>query len=201
MKKTILLLTLSFFSISTFSQATTKVKTTKVKTTKVKTEKVNTKKENTENNFFDNFIISADYNLINAMHLDGVDELDLSSFVIKIKKDINLSNNFNLNGSVGYSLGFEYIPIELGFSYMLINNLSANIGCGLYSITDDRWVTLGLDGEEPSDNDFGLYFGIDYMLNDNIGLQINYNSIESPEDIEVSSMSLTSLSFGLSYKL
>ena len=201
MKKTILLLTLSFFSISTFSQATTKVKTEKVKTKKVKTKKENTKKENTENNFFDNFIISADYNLINAMHLDGVDEQDLSSFVIKIKKDINLSNNFNLNGSVGYSLGFEYIPIELGFSYMLINNLSANIGCGLYSITDDRWVTLGLDGEEPSDNDFGLYFGIDYMLNDNIGLQINYNSIESSEDVEVSSMSLTSLSFGLSYKL
>ena len=201
MKKTILLLTLSFFSISTFSQATTKVKTTKVKTEKVKTEKVKKKKENTENNFFDNFIISADYNLINAMHLDGVDEQDLSSFVIKIKKDINLSNNFNLNGSVGYSLGFEYIPIELGFSYMLINNLSANIGCGLYSITDDRWVTLGLDGEEPSDNDFGLYFGIDYMLNDNIGLQITYNSIESPEDIEANSMSLTSLSFGLSYKL
>ena len=201
MKKTILLLTLSFFSISIFSQATTKVKTKKVKTEKVKIKKVKTKKENTENNFFDNFIISADYNLINAMHLDGVDEQDLSSFVIKIKKDINLSNNFNLNGSVGYSLGFEYIPIELGFSYMLINNLSANIGCGLYSITDDRWVTLGLDGEEPSDNEFGLYFGIDYMLNNNIGLQINYNSIESPEDVEVSSMSLTSLSFGLSYKL
>ena len=78
---------------------------------------------------------------------------------------------------------------------------SINVTSQSTSITDDRWVTLGLDGEEPSDNEFGLYFGIDYMLNDNIGLQINYNSIESPEDVEVSSMSLTSLSFGLSYKL
>jgi len=135
------------------------------------------------------------------MHLEGIAEQDLSSLVIKIKKQINLNDNLNLNGGIGYSLGFEYIPIEFGFSYILLKSFSANIGCGLYAITDDRWVTLGLDGEDSSDNEFGLFFGVDYMLNDNIGLQINYNSIESAEDIESYSMSLTSFSFGLSYKL
>ena len=196
MKRLILFLTLSFFSISSFSQATIE---------KEKTKKEKTKKENSENKLFDNFIISADFNSINSTYLEGVDEENISSFVIKIKKEINLNDNLNLNAGIGYSLGFKYIPFELGFSYDLFKNFSANIGCGLYNITDDTWETFGLmddvtgDREEPSNNEFGLFFGINYMLNNNLGFQVNYNSIEPVDDDK--SLSLTSFSLGLSYKL
>jgi hypothetical protein len=211
MKKILILLVFSAFSLISFSQATSnEVKKEKVKKEKVKKEKVKTIANNdlTSKNFFlDNFTLSADINIIDAMHLNGIADINdsdidnLSSFVLKLKKDFTLNNNLNLYTSIGYSLGFEYLPLEFGFSYEIIDNLSANIGCGLFSLTDDRWVTKGLDGEEPSNNEFGLVFGVDYMLNDKIGIQINYNNIESAEDIVLASMSLNSLSFGVSYKL
>ena len=167
----------------------------------------NSSEVTSNNNFLDNFTLSADINLIEAMHLDGIADItendisNLSSFVLKLKRDFILSNKLNFNASLGYSFGFEYIPIELGISYEIIDNLSANFGSGLFSISDDQWLTSGLNGEEPSDNEFGFFFGVDYMISEKIGVQINYNSIESAEDIEIASMSLTSLSFGVSYKL
>jgi hypothetical protein len=196
MKNITLLIVFSILSLSSFSQTDSK-----------SVNKSNKDNSSSQIKLLDNFILSAEINIIEAMHLNGIadsndDDIEnLSSFVIKLKKDFSLNKKLNLFTSVGYSFGFEYLPLELGFSYEIIDNLSAKIGCGLFSITDDRWVTSGLDGEEPSDNDFGLAFGVDYMLNDRIGIQINYNSIESSEEIDLGSMSLNSLSFGLRYNL
>jgi hypothetical protein len=226
MKKILILLVLSAFSICSFSQNSSKgvkkekvkkekVKKEKVKKEKVKKEKVKKEKvKNISNNnltsktkFLDDFTLSADINFIEAMHLNGgidVNDNDidnLSSFVLKLKKDLILNKNLNLYTSLGYSFGFEYLPLEFGLSYEVIDNLSANIGCGLFLITDDRWVTYGEDGDEASNNEFGLVFGVDYSLNDKIGIQINYNAIEAAEDVELASLSLNSLSFGVSYKL
>jgi len=153
---------------------------------------------------FDNVSLSLDVNLLNAMHVNEILEQDLTSYVFKIQKKLNFNDNFSADFSLGYAFDFKYIPLELGLSYNLFKNLNANLGCGLYSIVDDRWTstTMGLDDEDPSNNDFGIYFGLHYMLNDKFGLQVNYNSIESEEeDIEISSMSLNGTSFGVSYKL
>ena len=55
---------------------------------------------------------------------------------------------------------------------------------------------MGLDGNESSNIEFGMNFGINLMLNDNLGVSMKYNLIE-PKEEDSGSMSLNGLSFGL----
>ena len=159
-------------------------------------------KNDTTNSLLKSFSIYADYNVIKAMHLNGTTEppdeediYNLNSIVIKVKKEFKLFKKLKLNTGIGYSFGFEYIPVEIGISYEMFKNFKAEIGSGLYSLIDDRWVVQG------TNNDNGYYFCLNYMMKNNIGAQLQYNLIEPHEALENSSMSLTSFSFGLSYHL
>ena len=79
---------------------------------------------------------------------------------------------------------------------LLSENFSLSLGGGAYQINDDKWVPVGLDGNEASNAEFGMNFGINLMLNDNLGILMKYNLIE-PKEESVESMSLNGLSFGL----
>tara|TARA_B100001758_G_scaffold240002_1_gene244997 strand:+ start:97 stop:648 length:552 start_codon:yes stop_codon:yes gene_type:complete len=99
--------------------------------------------------------------------------------------------------SVGLSEGFEYNFITTNLGVKLSDNFTLSLGGGVYQINDDKWVPVGLDGNEPSNIEFGMNFGINLMLNDNLGVSMKYNLIEPKEDESIGSMSLNGLSFGL----
>ena len=98
--------------------------------------------------------------------------------------------------SVGLSEGFEYNFITTNLGVKLSDNFTLSLGGGIYQINDDKWVPIGLDGNEPSSIEFGMNFGINLMLNDNLGISMKYNLIE-PKEEDSGSMSLNGLSFGL----
>ena len=107
-----------------------------------------------------------------------------------------VSNNLVVIAFVGLSEGFEYNFITTNLGFKLSDNFTLSFGGGVYQINDDKWVPIGLDGNEPSNIEFGMNFGINLMLNDNLGVSMKYNLIE-PKEEDSGSMSLNGLSFGL----
>ena len=95
--------------------------------------------------------------------------------------------------------GFSYNFATTDLALKLSENFSLHYGIGTYFINDDRWVPQGLDGNEPSNIDFGMNFGINLQLTNSLGLTMKYNLIEEKEE-GVGSMSIGGLSFGLTFK-
>ena len=69
----------------------------------------------------------------------------------------------------------------------------------MYAIDDARWQPQGLDGEQPSNYDFGLNAGMLWNITDNLGLSIKYNMIEAKEE-DVSSMSINGWALGITFR-
>ena len=113
-----------------------------------------------------------------------------SSAVLNVNYTHNLSEKLDMVGSVGLGMGFGLVPMKLGISYGIASNISANLGMGMYMITDDSYDPAGLDGEDGSSNEFGINLGVKYQMN-NIGIGLGYDMIES--DI------LNGITLGLSY--
>mgnify|MGYP007000441603 len=67
--------------------------------------------------------------------------------------------------SVGISEGFEYNFLSTNLGVKLSKSFSLVVGGGAYQINDDKWTPVGLDGNEPSNTDYGMNFGINLMLN------------------------------------
>ena len=122
---------------------------------------------------------------------------NVSSTIFGLNQHFMLSNNLDVIASVGLSEGFEYNFITTNLGFKLSENFNLNLGGGLYQINDDKWAPNGLNGNEPSNIEFGMNFGINLMLNDNLGISMKYNLIEPKEDESIGSMSLNGLSFGL----
>ena len=117
-----------------------------------------------------------------------------SSAVLNLNYTHNLSEKLDMVGSVGYGMGFGLVPMKLGMSYGIASNISANLGMGMYMITDDSYVPSGVDGEEGSSNEFGINLGVKYQMN-NIGIGLGYDMIKGGED----TYTLNAITIGLSY--
>ena len=124
---------------------------------------------------------------------------NISSAVLGISSTIPLSKRFDLISSLGMSEGFNYTFATTNLALKLSKNFGLHYGIGIYNIDDERWVTLGLDGNEPSNIDFGMNFGINLQLTNSLGITMKYNLIEEKEE-NVGSMSIGGLSFGLVIK-
>ena len=127
---------------------------------------------------------------------------NISTYILGLTSTLPLSKNFDLRGSVGMTEGFSYNFATADLALKLSENFSLHYGIGSYFINDDRWVTLGLDGNEPSDIDFGMNFGINLQLTKSLGITMKYNLIEEKEEVTPSyqSMSIGGLSFGVTIR-
>jgi hypothetical protein len=125
---------------------------------------------------------------------------NISTYILGLSTTLPLSKNFNLRGSVGMTEGFNYNFATADIALKLSENFSLHYGIGTYFINDDRWVTLGVDGNEASNIDFGMNFGINLQLTNSLGVTMKYNLIEEKEEEGVGSMSIGGLSFGVTIK-
>jgi hypothetical protein len=121
-----------------------------------------------------------------------------SSAVLNVNYTHNLSEKLDMVGSVGYGMGFGLVPMKLGVSYGIASNISANLGMGMYMITDDSYEpykgTIGDNTWKGSSNEFGLNFGVNYQMNA-IGIGVGYDMIKGGED----TYTLNAITIGLSY--
>ena len=124
---------------------------------------------------------------------------NISTYILGLTSTLPLSKNFDLRGSVGMTEGFSYNFATADIALKLSENFSLHYGIGTYFINDDRWVTLGTDGNEPSDIDFGMNFGINLQLTKSLGITMKYNLIEEKEE-DLGSMSIGGLSFGVTIR-
>ena len=122
---------------------------------------------------------------------------NVNSTIFGLSQNFKLSKSLDFFASVGISEGFEYNFLSSNLGVKLSKTFSLILGGGAYQINDDKWVPVGLDGNEPSNTDFGMNFGINLMLNNNLGVSMKYNLIEPKDDEQAQSMSLNGLSFGL----
>ncbi len=147
--------------------------------------------------------IFAEFSMLEVeFYKNGEGELrskNISTYILGLTSTLPLSKNFDLRGSVGITEGFSYNFATADIALKLSENFSLHYGIGSYFINDDRWITLGLDGNEPSDFDFGMNFGINLQLTKSLGITMKYNLIEEKEDA-VESMSIGGLSFGVTVK-
>ena len=122
---------------------------------------------------------------------------NVNSTIFGLSQNFKLSKNLDFITSLGISEGFDYNFLSTNLGIKLSENFSLSLGGGAYQINDDKWVPVGLDGNEASETEFGMNFGINLMLNNNLGVLMKYNLIEPKEDESSQSMSLNGLSFGL----
>ena len=124
---------------------------------------------------------------------------NISTYILGLSTTLPLSKNFDFIGSAGMTEGFSYNFATADLALKLSENFSLHYGIGTYFINDDRWVTMGLDGNEPSNIDFGMNFGINLQLTNLLGITMKYNLIEEKEE-GVQSMSIGGLSFGVTIR-
>ena len=133
-------------------------------------------------------------------------ETKASSIVLTLKYSKELNEKMMGSVSVGYGMGFGLIPMKLGVSYAITPKLTADLGMGLYMITDEvngyapeasAEGAVDADGEaldwKGSKNDFGGSLGLSYILN-NISLGIGYDMIKGGDN-----NTLNAITIGLSY--
>ena len=123
------------------------------------------------------------------------------STIIAVNYTHNLSEKMNLVGSVGYGMGFGVVPMKADLNYGITNKLSANLGMGLYMISDSTYDAndIGVaeegstDAVDGSANEFGINLGLSYQVTSAISLGFNYNMIKSGD------YDFNGMQFGLSY--
>jgi hypothetical protein len=155
-----------------------------------------------KNSKFNNYIF-AEFSMLEVEFFkNGEGELinkNISTYILGLSSTLQLSKSLDLRGSVGMTEGFSYNFATTDLVLKLSENFSLHYGFGTYFIIDERWVTMGLDGNEPSDIDFGMNFGINLQLTNSLGITMKYNLIEEKEE-EVGSMSIGGLSFGVTIR-
>lgn len=131
-------------------------------------------------------------------------EVSSSSAVLNLSYAYSINDDMSVIGSVGYGMGFGLIPMKASLSYGLTSSISANLGMGLYMISDDSYVPTGYDGvaadgyELPEDatgstNELGMSLGVKYHMNA-IGVGLGYEMIKGGDH-----SSLNAFTIGLSY--
>ena len=156
--------------------------------------------------FGQGFDLGLDYMMLSGTMIENSDgnpvkhdgeDVSGSSIVLNLNYTYNLSKKLDVIGYLGYGLGFELVPIKASLSYGISSSLSANLGMGLYMITDDSYVpaeiTVSDDTWKGSSNEFGLDFGVNYQM-DAIGVAVGYNMIK-----DYDTKTLNAITLGISY--
>ena len=142
----------------------------------------------------------------NGLTGDEMAEASASSAVLNLNYTYPINDDMSAIASVGYGMGFGLIPMKASLSYGIASNITADLGMGLYMITDDSYVPTGVeDGSLPDDydpndpgatgskNELGMSLGIKYHMN-NIGIGLGYEMIKGGDH-----SSLNAFTIGLSY--
>ena len=138
-----------------------------------------------------NFGVGLDYAIWNGVMIEDAESS--SSIVLGANYTYNLSENMDVVGSIGYGIGFGVIPMKVDLDYGITDKISANLGMGLYMISDDGYNATGVDDEDASTNEFGLNLGLGYQVTDAITLGFDYNMVKGGD------YDFNGMSFGLSY--
>ncbi len=142
---------------------------------------------------------SLDYAMWNGTMIENSETT--GSTIIAVNYTHNLSEKMNLVGSVGYGMGFGVVPMKADLNYGITNKLSANLGMGLYMISDSTYDANAIgvaeegstDAVDGSANEFGINLGLSYQVTSAISLGFNYNMIKSGD------YDFNGMQFGLSY--
>jgi len=99
-----------------------------------------------------------------------------------------------------------FLLLKASISYGISSKISANLGIGMYMITNDSYVPTGVeDGKYPDDydsndpgatgsiNELGMSLGVKYHMNA-IGIGLGYEMIKGGDN-----SSLNAFTIGLSY--
>ena len=150
-----------------------------------------------------NFGVGLDYMMLsgtmvkdtdgNAVKNSDGEDVSGSSAVLNVNYTHNLSEKLDMVGSVGYGMGFGIVPMKASLSYGISSSISANLGMGMYMITDVGYDPAGVDGEEGSKNELGMSLGLKYHM-DAIGIGLGYEMIKGGDH-----SSLNAFTIGLSY--
>ena len=124
-----------------------------------------------------------------------------NSVILGLNYHYNLAEKLDMIGSAGYGIGFEVIPLKANLKYKISDKISANMGMGIYFISDSIYshnskgeLVEGTEARtEASLNEFGINFGMSYKLTSNIALTGNYNILKNGD------YDFNGISFGLSY--
>lgn len=143
---------------------------------------------------------SLDYAMWNGTMIENSEETT-GSTILAVNYTHNLSKNLNLVGAVGYGIGFGVVPMKADLNYGITSKLSANLGLGLYMISDATYEANAIgeaeegstDATEGSTNEFGTNLGLSYQVTSAISLGFNYNMIKGGE------YDFNGMQFGLSY--
>ena len=150
--------------------------------------------------FGQGFGASLDYAMWNGAMTDTSE--NPSSIIIGVSYTHNLSAKMDLVGSAGYGIGFDVVPLKADLKYSITNKLSANLGMGMYMISDEVYdanaIGVLVDGsdagrEEKSTNEFGINLGLGYQITSALSLGFNYNMIKSGD------YDFNGMQFGLAY--
>jgi len=125
-----------------------------------------------------------------------------NSVILGVNYSYSLSEKLDFSGSAGYGFGFKVIPLKADFNYGITNKISANLGMGIYMISDSiyEFNSIGVLEEgastrlDPSTNEFGINFGLSYQITPVVALGVNYNMLKNDGEYDFNGMS-----FGLSY--
>lgn len=153
-----------------------------------------------------NFGVGLDYMMLsgtmvkdtdgNAVTYDGED-VSGSSIVLNLNYTYPMNEKTSIVGSAGYGMGFGIIPLKASISYGITSSMSANVGMGMYMITNDSYEpyegTIGDDEWKGSSNELGISLGLKYHMNA-IGIGLGYEMIKGGDH-----SSLNAFTIGLSY--
>lgn len=150
----------------------------------------------TSSMFAQGFGASLDYAIWNGAMIE--DSETTESTILSLNYTQNLSKKMDLVGSVGYGMGFGILPLKADLNYGITNKLSANLGMGIYMISDDTYKanSNGVGNEDPKFNEFGTNLGLSYQLTSALSLGFNFNMLKN--DAEGSS-DFNGMQFGLAY--
>jgi long-subunit fatty acid transport protein len=150
-----------------------------------------------------NFGVGLDYMMLSGTMIENEageavknsdgEDVSASSAVLNLNYAYAINDDMSAVVSAGYGMGFGLVPMKASLSYGFSTSISANIGMGIYMISDDGYNPTGVEGEEGSANEAGFSAGIAYHMND-IGIGLGYEMIKSDGEI-----SLNSFTIGLSY--
>jgi hypothetical protein len=134
----------------------------------------------------------------------ATEEVSSSSIVLNVNYTYPINEKMSVVGSAGYGMGFGLVPLKASISYGISSKISANLGIGMYMITDDGYSpvespegAVDADGEElswkGSSNELGMSLGLKYHMNA-IGIGLGYEMIKGGDN-----SSLNAFTIGLSY--
>ena len=159
--------------------------------------------------FGQGFGLGLDYAMWNGTMTENSDTASAASAastILSVNYTHELNDKTDLVGSLGYGMGFEVITMKADLNYGITEKLSANLGMGLYMISDSIYTAnavgvVDLDDPdydaaavvEASTNEFGVNLGLGYQLSSALSLSFNYNMIKSGD------FDFNGMQFGLAY--